>query len=163
MGSKADVPLEEKAAEVVEQQSSEEELLPPVVGAAPVKRGRGRPPGSPDKKKRVRRTREQIQADKVLGLLSVFLVNKPLLEQDMMWEFWDCEDVIDREITVMLTVREALAGGDSKQWSAALTKEEARLLSFGTFGEPLSDEQVKRLRKAGKQILPIAIILDRKR
>ena len=69
------------------------------------------------------------------------------------------------DMFVYLSVASAMktAEPDRTGWINALSKEEARVKSYGTFGPPLSRLQVAKLKQEGVNILPVCILLNRKR
>jgi len=111
----------------------------------PVKR-RGRPAGAKDRKKRHRRTKHEIERD--MALMSAVMSGE---------DFEEGEELL--EATVQLSVSKALSGPDSKEWDAAISLEEHRLLAYETW-IPASDHDLATYRA---RILPIAIILTVKR
>lgn len=66
------------------------------------------------------------------------------------------EEFVEAHVTI--TVKQALESSDRKEWDAAITKEKLRLEAFETWRVATPSE----IREA-KQVLPVAIILTRKR
>lgn len=131
-----------------ERSSSVDQKRPdPARGSQPVagKRRRGRPPGAPDKKPRVRRTKAELARD--LALFASVVGG---------CDFEPGEEVI--EAHVMLSVAAALKGPRSLEWSAAISKEHARLCLYDTW-RPATDGECA----SASQILPICIVLTEKR
>ncbi len=118
----------------------------------PSKRGkpRGRPAGSKDSGKRVRRTKAQIEAD--LKNLEYFAA----LAHEEFEPLQEGENFAEAHI--MLSVKQALASADMEKWREAIDKEKARLLLFETW-EPATTEELA----AASQVIPIAVILTVKR
>ena len=119
---------------------------------------RGRPKGQKDRNARKRRTKEQIRdgvnIEDILLLSEVFTTETGKLEDG---------EVIE-EVIVQLSVASALKDPvHGPNYRVAINKEQARILGVDTWGDPLTDEEIWKLKREGKQILPIAILLSRKR
>jgi hypothetical protein len=77
------------------------------------------------------------------------------------------EDEEVDEFELMITTeglpRKLQGLGDTPKWVEAGTKEECRVKGYGTFGGPLSPDEVKRVRASGEDVIPIVCIYTRKR
>ena len=104
----------------------------------------------PDKKKRVRRTKAQIEADR--RNLDMFASLLGLSHEPLE----DGEKFV--EAHVMLSVKQALQSPDAQKWKDAIEKEHARLMLFETW-VPATAEDLAN----AKQVIPIAVILTIKR
>ena len=129
------------------------------------KRKRGRPKGAKDKIPRKKRG-----AKVKVNLAGV---DEGQLEKQHLETVAECYTVDDAHTDVeegeevqnvwcQLTVKEALASPDAHHWLAGIDKEKVKLHSFKTW-RALTDEELDEKRKEGKQVLPIVLILTRKR
>ena len=67
------------------------------------------------------------------------------------------------EVSVQLSVKSALASAESKEWQVAIDKEHAALVGKKVWGDPLTAAEVRELRARGVDVVPVAILLHRKR
>jgi hypothetical protein len=72
------------------------------------------------------------------------------------------DGVID-EVEVYLGLKSALEGPDAPHWRKALDKETARLEGYKVWGEPLTQGQISDYLAKGVEIVPLAMVLSRKR
>ena len=157
---------------LAEQAAVLRDLDPKNVGRLKAKT-RGRPKGSKDKKKRGRRTKEEMKssffAESTQGVTanahwSPFAANASLdailedcfltstLEQDL--EYGE----VLVEVFLQFSIGEALKSEDAPKWVQAIDKEKTKLLAFETWRK-LNDEEVQ----AAKNPVPIALLLTIKR
>jgi hypothetical protein len=144
-----------------------------------VKRGRGRPEGSKDKKERKKRGPKKIVTAAMYAVIAAFAKSSPsdfaksypeyasIPKPDTIASALDAVDVdLENEeiieVTLQLSVAEALRSDDAPEWIAAIDKEKCRLESFKCW-RPLSEPEYREAIADRKHILPIAIILTRKR
>lgn len=124
--------------------------LPNPSAAAGTTRKRGRPKGVKDKAgKRKRRTKQEILRD--AASFSTIAGGCTLEEGEVLEE-------AHLVVVSQLTVNQVMKRPDWSEWEKAISLEEARILSFGTW-KAATDEELA----SAKQILPISIILTVKR
>ena len=120
-----------------------------------VPKKRGRPKGSKDKTKRQRRTKSQMKPD-VQEDASVNLA-QVVLNQNSTFGGWDPDEEFV-EATIKLSVAQQLASDDQPSWIKAIDREKTKLAAAKTWRDATPDEL-----KSQKQVLPVQIILTRKR
>ena len=155
------------------------------------KRGRGRPKGSKNKKKQKTNQwdddvpvmiswLEDVQKETIpwvllAGRLDEKKMNYLRGEEDPSHRYgawnWDGrlkhmefeEGETIEETWIQLGVSAALSSPEREKWIAAITKEKARLCAYRTWGAPLTSKELKEVRLKGLAIVPLAILLTRKR
>ena len=82
------------------------------------------------------------------------------LVEDLETDFDDGEEVL--EVTVQLSVKEALASKDAPHWVKGIDKERTKLKGFETWRK-LKDAELGELKKTKTPVVPLALVLSRKR
>ena len=100
-------------------------------------------------------------------MADVAQVNMTLVEQN---GFPDAGRVAKEQLSedemlvgVFLSVAEALSSKEREHWIEAIDLERAKLKANEVFGETLSEQEIRALRRRGIRVLPLAIILEVKR
>ncbi|CAD7943975.1 unnamed protein product [Amoebophrya sp. A120] len=171
-------PAEQKHDAAEEEDSSDDEkeeksvaiphgrkdASPEVVYGPPVRRGRGRPPGSKDKKPRKKRQKKKQKNRNNHSSCDAHFARADFEAQfrENFCAFADLnsleEDEQFIEAFLMITMAEALRAPDAPSWLQAMDREKLKQEAYKVWRE-LTDEEMKK----EKQILPIAMVLTRKR
>ena len=184
-----DVQVESETSPPPEPQETEQEVCPvpkrrktdKAEGVKVVKRGR--PKGSKDKAPRKKRAKKLLSAAMYALITSSFEAVSPAKfaesypdyakipsvesssaianTMNILHEVDDLEpgETVE-DVTLMITMSEAINGPDSVRWIEAINKEKCRLEGFKCW-RPLSDAEYLALDK--RRALPVAVVLTRKR